>query len=97
MEDSVRKIQVWASHGTLRQFYTELSAKLTNLDAQCELEGNTITCYRVTKSGGFLGIGARKVKTTLLKLTREGDQITVAEDSIDREFVDRLAGEFAAH
>ncbi|MCD6302535.1 MAG: hypothetical protein J7M15_03300 [Anaerolineae bacterium] len=97
MDDPVRRIQVWASHGTLRQFFTELNAKLVNLDAQCELEGNTITCYRVTKSGGFLGIGARKVKTPLLKLTKEGDQISVAEDPLDREFVSQLAAGFKAH
>lgn len=97
MEDSVRKIQVWASHGTLRQFFAELSAKLTNLDAQCELEGNTITCYRGTKTGGFLGIGARKVKTPLLKITREGDRIIIADEPLDREFVDRLAEELKAH
>lgn len=97
MDDPVRKVQVWASHGTLRQFFTELSAKLLNLDAKCELEGNTITCYRLTRSGGFLGIGARKVKTPVLQLTKEGDQINVDEDSLDREFVAQLAEEFKAH
>ena len=97
MEDPVRRIQVWASHGTLRQFFAELSAKLLNLGVQCELEGTTITCYRVEKSGGFLGIGGKKAKVPLLRLTKDGDQISIDESTLDREFVDRLAEEFKAH
>ena len=97
MDESVRKIQVWASHGTLRQFFAELSAKLLNLGAQCKLEGSTITCYREEKTGGFLGIGAKKTVIPLLRLTRDGDQISIDEDALDLEFVEQLAQEFQAH
>ncbi len=97
MDESVRKIQVWASHGTLRQFFAELSAKLLNMGVQCKLEGSTITCYRVEKQGGFLGIGAKKTEIPLLKITKDGDQISIDEDTLDLEFVERLAAEFQAH
>ncbi|MBM3187910.1 MAG: hypothetical protein FJZ90_04215 [Chloroflexi bacterium] len=97
MEDTLRKLQIWASHGTIRQFYTEVSAKISPLGYEAEMTGDTVTCYRVRKEGGFLGIGARKVREPVFKVTRTDSEIVIDESSLDKEFVTLLAGMLAQH
>lgn len=97
MEEELQRIRNWASHGTIRQFYTEVAARVTELGYQAELEGNALMCYKVHKEGGFLGIGARKIRETVLQVTREGDEVLVPEESADEEFVRLLAGVLTQH
>lgn len=97
MEDTLHKIQVWASHGTLRQFLYEVSAKIAAHGYQAALEGDTLTCFKVRKEGGFLGIGARKVREPVFKLTRKGEEIEIDPNAIDEEFVTLLASLLKQH
>ena len=70
MDEKTRKVLAWATHGTPKQFYTEVSAKTSSHGYLTELKGDTLTCYRIRKEGGFLGIGARKIKEPVLRVTR---------------------------
>jgi len=97
MEDDLRRIQSWASHGTIRQFYAEVSAKMAKEGYEVELEGDSLTCYRVRKEGGFLGIGKRQVKELMLKIIRKGEEIIIPEESADKEFVKELASSLRVH
>ena len=97
MEDELQKIKNWSSHGTLRQFYTEVSAKAASMGYKAELTGNTITFYRTHKAGGFLGIGARTIKEPVLKIIRHDDTVEIPEDSVDPEFLKELAGSLKQH
>ncbi len=97
MEDDLRTIQSWASHGTIRQFYAEVSAKMAQEGYEVELEGDSLTCYRVRKEGGFLGIGKRQVKELMLKIIRKGEEIIIPEESADKEFVKELASSLRVH
>jgi len=97
MEDELQKIKNWSTRGTLRQFYTEASAKASAKGYKSELTGNTITFYRTHKEGGFLGIGARTIKEPVLKIIRHDDTVEIPEDSVDEEFVKELAGSLKQH
>jgi len=98
MEEKLHKLRNWASHGTLRQFRTEISAKLANeQEYEMELEGDTLTCYRVRKEGGFLGIGVKKIKETVLKVIGEGADLQIPEDSADAEFIELLSQKLKQH
>ena len=97
MEDELRKIQNWASHGTLRQFYAEINAKVSNLGYEVEVKGNTLTCSAVRKEGGFLGIGARKIKDTVLQVIRDNETVTIPEASVNKEFLHTLADLLTQH
>lgn len=97
MEDELRKIRNWASHGTLKQFYAEIAAKLSKQGYITELEGNTLTCYRVRKEGGFLGIGRRTIKEPVLKAVQEGNEVRIPAESANPDFVHLLAGLLKQH
>ncbi len=91
MEDELRKLRNWASHGTLRQFYAEISAKASLQGYLTEMEGNSVTCYKVRKEGGFLGIGRRTIKEPVLKAVQEGNEVRIPDESVNAEFVHLLA------
>jgi hypothetical protein len=97
MEDELRKIRNWASHGTLRQFYAELSAKASQQGYITELEGNTVTCYQVRKEGGILGLGRRTIKEPVLKAVQEGTEVVIPTESANAEFVHLLVGLLKQH
>lgn len=97
MEDELRKVRNWASHGTLKQFYAEIAAKVSQQGYVVELEGNTITCYKIRKEGGFLGIGRRVIKEPVLKAIQEGNEVRIPEESANPEFVHVLAGLLKQH
>lgn len=98
MDEELRRIRVWASHGTMKQFATEVTAKISKLGGyQTDLEGDTLTIYHYVKSGGVLGIGARKVKETVLKVIRQGDDVVIPEDSVNADFVERFSGLLKQH
>ncbi|MHB0857732.1 MAG: hypothetical protein ACYC5M_09195 [Anaerolineae bacterium] len=97
MDDKLRKIGVWASHGTMNQFFTEISSKTAQLGYQAELKENTLTCYRLVKSGGLMGIGGKKVKQPVLTIIHHGNGVTVPPESVDEQFIDQLLTRLKAH
>ena len=97
MEEELRNIRSWASHGTLRQFYTEVSAKVAGEGYKLRLEGDKFTVHKIRKEGGFLGIGARKVEDPMLVVIGEGATLEIPEESADEEFVRFLAGRLKQH
>ncbi len=94
----LQKIMTWAGMGTPRQFYLEIVSKIADADYEAELEGDIITCYRVEKTGGFLGIGESTSREPVLKVSipEEGD-VEIPEEPRDEEFIDFLAGELSQH
>lgn len=97
MEEELQKLKRWSSHGTLRQFYAEVSNKAAAAGYRSELKDDTITFYRTHKEGGFLGIGARTVREPVLKIIRRDDTVEIPEDSIDEAFVHELAAGLRQH
>jgi len=97
MEEELHKVRTWASHGTLRQFYTEVSAKLADEGYKVNLEGGTLTVYKVHKEGGFLGIGARKIEESVLVVTGEGAELEIPPETADAEFVGLLGAKLKQH
>jgi hypothetical protein len=97
MEAELQKIKRWSSHGTLRQFYAEVSAKALTKGYRTELDGNTITFYRTRKEGGLLGIGARTIKEPVLRIIRHDDTVEIPEDIVDEKFVRELADSLKQH
>ena len=94
----LQKIMTWAGMGTPRQFYLEVVSKVAEADYEAELEGDTLTCYRVEKEGGFLGIGGSTTREPVLKviMPEEGD-VEVPEEPRDEEFIEFLAGQLTQH
>lgn len=86
MDEQITRLKNWVSHGTMRQFYTEMQAKLANTEYTVELVGDVITFYRTRKEGGILGLFARRVREQLLQISRQDDQVVIAEGA-DPEFV----------
>ena len=97
MQDDLFKIHVWASHGTMKQFSAEVIAKLSKIGYNADLDGDTLTCYKIEHQGGILGIGARKVKKTVLKIIRKGSDVEIPESEADPEFVAQLSALLKQH
>ena len=99
MEDELRTVQRWASHGTLRQFASEIQASLSESDEQVktEVEGDGLTVYRVRKEGGFLGIGARKIREPVLELSIKEGVTTINEETANEDFIHLLAISLSQH
>jgi len=97
MEEELRTIRSWASHGTLRQFRTEISGKVAADGYRVQLQGDTLTVYRIRKEGGFLGIGARKIEEPVLVVIGEGAGMRIPQESADEEFVGLLASKLKQH
>ena len=87
MQDQLFKIHVWASHGSMKQFSAEVIAKLSMIGYDAELDGDTLTCYKLEHNGGFLGIGVKKTKRTVLKIIRKGSDVEIPESEADPAFV----------
>jgi len=97
MEEELHKLAVWASHGTLRQFYAEISGKANTLGYKTELEGNTLRVFTSHKEGGFLGIGAKEIKEPVFEVTKDGIDIQVNDDVADEGFVHAIVPLLTAH
>lgn len=87
MEEALHELRRWASHGTLRQSYLELEARLAGEGYQLELEGDTLTVYAIKRKRGFLGIGKKETKIPCLLLVRKGDPIDIPAESADAVFI----------
>ncbi len=97
MENELSRIRNWASHGTIRQFFTEVSAKLSKKPYTAELKGDRVVFYQVSKMGGLLGLGVKTSRKPVLEVIWEGSQIKIPEESADAEFVKMLAGLLGQH
>ena len=97
MEQELLKLRRWMSHGTPRQFYTEIAYKIASEGYKAEIEGETVTCYRVKKQGGFLGIGGKKVTSPVLVVTRRDEEVDIDAKNADPEFVSLLTELLKAH
>ena len=97
MDDKLTTIRNWANHGTISQFKNEVMAKVGDQGYEAEATGKAVTFFRVTKQGGFLGIGAKKVRTAVLTVTRDGADVRVPAASADAEFVDLLLSTLLSH
>lgn len=95
--DALHKIQVWAKHGTPRQFVTEIEAKIAPHGYTAAIEGNHVVCYKLAKKGGFIGIGARQIRQPVLRIIYDQDRVLVPEDSAAPEFVSLLSSLLKGH
>jgi hypothetical protein len=97
-KDELQKIMTWAGMGTPRQFYMEVVSKVEATDYEVELEGNVVTCYRVEKEGGFLGIGGSTTREPVLKVVMpEERDVEIPEEPRDEEFIKFLSGRLTQH
>ncbi len=98
MQDELQKIQRWAMHGTVRQAYADMAARLTTeKEYTAELEDNTMIFYRVSKEGGLFGLFGKTVTTPVLKIIRKGEEIEIPEEPRDEEFINVLSRLLEAH
>ncbi len=97
MDDKLHLIRNWANRGTLLQFYSELSGKLAKTEYQAEMKGNEVRFYKVTKSGGFLGVGKKQQKDLVLEVIRQGTDLRIPADTADPAFVDYIMPMLRAH
>lgn len=97
MEEELRKIRLWASHGTIRQFRAEIEGRIAAEGYKVDLESDTIAVYRISRQGGFLGLGVRKTREPVLRVTFGAEGVTLDEASADAEFVKYLAAGFSQH
>jgi hypothetical protein len=98
MDDTLLKVQNWASHGTMRQFMAEIHAKVEGQGYEVGSEGNTLIVSRVQKEGGFLGIGGKTIREPVLRVDYDDEGLAqVDSDSADPEFIAYLAGLLGAH
>lgn len=97
-KNELQKITSWAGMGTPRQFFLEVTSKVSGTDYEAELEDDVLTCYRVEKEGGILGIGGKTVREPVLELIfPDVGDVEVAEEHRDQEFIEFLAGQLQQH
>ena len=97
MQDKLLKVQRWSGHGTIRQFQSELSARLSEDGYETAIEGEALVCYRIRKEGGFLGIGAKTIREPVLRVNYVDGLANLDEKSADPEFIEYLSGLLTAH
>jgi hypothetical protein len=91
MEDKLNKLRPVIRRGTLRQFYSDASAKVAPLGYTAEFDGEFLTFSRVKEEkAGLLGMSKRQVKTKALKLSWPGPVVVFDMETVDPEFVDVL-------
>jgi hypothetical protein len=88
MEDQLEKLRPVIRRGTLKQFLADASAKLAPHGYTGELEGETLTFFRVTQEkAGLFKAAKRQAKTPVLKVSRPGPTLVFDPDVVDPEFV----------
>ena len=88
MEEQLQKIRSWARKGTMKQFCTEITARLATHGYTAECSGDTVTCYRLREQkSGALGLGKKQVKEPVLTMVKQGPQISIPVESADAQFV----------
>ena len=91
LSEDLEEIASWAHRGTVTQFANQIAAKIAGRGYEVEREGNTLIFYRITQTGGFLGRGAIESRDPVMRVSHEGDDVTIAEDPLDEEFVRMVA------
>lgn len=98
VDEALEYITSWANRGNMKQFYTEVSARLsTDNEHDVELDGDTLTFYNVRKEGGILGIGGQTVRDPALRLVQEGEMITVSDEPMDPDCAMAVAQALSGH
>jgi CheY-like chemotaxis protein len=98
MDEHTRKITSWANRGTLRQFATELSARLEDEDEyQVQVMDNVLQVHRAGQEGGVLGLGGEDKQELVLEVVDQGSGLAVRELSADQELVAFLADTLQRH
>ncbi|NPV08733.1 MAG: hypothetical protein HPY83_12340 [Anaerolineae bacterium] len=97
MEDSLGKVNAWASRGTLEQFRTEARARLDAQRFDIELVGDSLMFYQKRKEGGILGLGAKWVRKPVLRISTTENGLQVQPQPLDPEFLDYLAARLSVH
>ena len=90
MEEILERIAIWASHGTLAQFRTEIDGYLKRGGYDSELQDDELLFYRLRKKGGLLGIGAKTIKEPMMKISRAEGKVRVLPEPLDEEFAQYL-------
>ena len=93
LQEDLHDIASWALRSTITQFANQVAVKIRDQDHgyQTEREGNTLTFYKIIKTGGFLGFGESESREPVLRVTIDGEDVTFAEDPRDTEFVSMVA------
>lgn len=97
MEEILDRIAVWASHGTLSQFRTEVDGYLKGRGYDSEVQGEELLIYRPHKEGGFLGIGAKTIKEPLLIISKAGGTVSIPPEPRDEELIQYLSSVLHQH
>jgi hypothetical protein len=97
MEEILDRIAVWASHGTLSQFRTEIDGYLTSRGYHSEVQGEELVIYRPHKEGGFLGIGAKTIKEPLLVVSKAGGTVSILSEPRDEDLIQYLSSILRQH
>jgi hypothetical protein len=98
VDEALAYITSWANRGNMKQFYTEVSARLsTDNEHDVELDGDAVTFYNVRKEGGILGIGAQTVREPALRLVQEGEMTKISDDPMDPDCAMAVAQALSRH
>lgn len=97
MEEILDRIAVWASHGTLSQFRTEVDGYLKSRGYDSEVQGNELLIFRPHKEGGFLGIGAKTIKEPLLIISKAEGTVSIPSEPRDEELIQYLSSILRQH
>jgi hypothetical protein len=97
-DEALEYITSWANRGNMKQFYTEVSARLSDdNEHDVDLDGDTLTFYNVRQEGGILGIGAETVREPALRLVSEGGMIRISDDPMDPDCALAVAQVLSRH
>jgi hypothetical protein len=98
LEEYLREITSWVGRGTFQQFITEVHTRIAGHGYRMTRKGNTLTFHKGGLGRRFLALfGVRKARQPLLRVIREGDNVTIPEESVDAEFVHFLATSLEKH
>jgi hypothetical protein len=97
MEEQILKIKRWASHGTPTQFVNEMQGVANQLGYELAMNGNTLSIYKESKEGGFLGLGGHTVREEVLQIIWGDGEVDVPADKVNAEFLKALSTTLQAH
>ena len=97
MEELRERITRWASHGTLEQLKMELDGYLKREGYDSEMQGDELVVFKPRKEGGFLGIGAKTIKTPLMKISRAGGAAKVLQEPFDEDLAQIISVSLRQH
>jgi len=87
MDDQLRRLRRWASHASMPRLYTELALHLAGDGYEMELQGEELTIFGQRRPPGLKGWFRKPERVALLRLIRQGGQVTVAEEPADPAFL----------